>query len=395
MSTPIERAGIDVATAGEEVQAPGVEVNTPIPAPGTVSSASASLPALSSEANSIAAVGLEPVTAESAELKLAQRARLRRKLLGSTPLLMFGVLILIFLAFSLAHPHTFPKFANVRNMIDDTSPYLIMGVGFTYVMIAAGFDLSQGSVLVFGQVVAAKIMVAIGGQGGWTIAVGFVAAIAAGTLWGIFNGLVITKLRVPPLITTLGSLGAALGLADILTQGQDNTPTPAALTTISAQLPLGMSWRVWVALVVAIIGGLYLHLTRFGRRTFVIGSNEEAARRAGINVDRHIIKLYMIASGIAGLAGMMALINNTTTTVGGHATDSLVVVTGVALGGVSLFGGSGLMVGTLIGMFVPTVLANGLISINVQSFWQQVVTGLILVFAVYLDQYKRRRRNAV
>jgi ribose transport system permease protein len=326
---------------------------------------------------------------------LAQRARLRRKLLGSTPLLMFGVLVLIFLVFSLIHPQTFPKFANVRNMIDDTSPYLIMGVGFTYVMIAAGFDLSQGSVLVFGQVVAAKIMVLIGGQGGWTIAVGFIAAILAGTLWGIFNGLVITKLRVPPLITTLGSLGAALGLADILTQGQDNTPTPAALTTLSAQLPLGMSWRVWVALVVAIIGGLYLHLTRFGRRTFVIGSNEEAARRAGINVDRHIIKLYVIASGIAGLAGMMALINNTTTTVGGHATDSLVVVTGVALGGVSLFGGSGLMVGTVIGMFVPTVLANGLISIKVQSFWQQVVTGLILVFAVYLDQYKRRRRNAV
>ncbi len=391
----MERAGLDVATGGEQVQAPGVQVNASIPAPGTVSSASAGLPALSSEANSIASVGLEPVTAESAELKMAQRARLRRKLLGSTPLLMFGVLLLIFLAFSFAHPNTFPKFANVRNMIDDTSPYLIMGVGFTYVMIAAGFDLSQGSVLVFGQVVAAKIMVAVGGQGGWTIAVGFVAAIAAGTLWGIFNGLVITKLRVPPLITTLGSLGAALGLADILTQGQDNTPTPSALTVISAQLPLGMSWRVWVALVVAIIGGLYLHLTRFGRRTFVIGSNEEAARRAGINVDRHIIKLYMIASGIAGLAGMMALINNTTTTVGGHATDSLVVVTGVALGGVSLFGGSGLMVGTLIGMFVPTVLANGLISIHVQSFWQQVVTGLILVFAVYLDQYKRRRRNAI
>jgi len=395
MSMPDEQAGLDVAVAGEDVQAPGVQVNKAIPAPGTVSSVTAGLPELSRHINSIASVGLEPVTAESAELKAAQRARLKRKLLGSTPLLMFGVLIVIFLVFSFMHPDTFPKFANVRNMIDDTSPYLIMGVGFTYVMIAAGFDLSQGSVLVFGQVVAAKIMVAVGGQGGWTIAVGFVAAIAASTLWGIFNGLVITKLRVPPLITTLGSLGAALGGADILTQGQDNTPTPAALTTLSAQLPLGMSWRVWVALLVAIIGGLYLHTTRFGRRTFVIGSNEEAARRAGINVDRHIIKLYVIASGIAGLAGMMALINNTTTTVGGHATDSLTVVTGVALGGVSLFGGSGLMVGTLIGMFVPTVLANGLISVHVQSFWQQVVTGFILVLAVYLDQFKRRRRNAV
>ena len=395
MTIPDDRAGLDIADGGQDVQAPGVQVNKSLPAPGTVSSQTAGLPELSTAANSIATVALEPVTAESDELKAAQRSRLRRKLFGSTPLLMFGVLILIFVAFSVLHPDTFPAFANVRNMIDDTSLYLIMGIGFTYVMIAAGFDLSQGSVLVFGQVIAAKVMVWVGGQGAWTVVVGFVAAIIAGGVWGWFNGLVITKLRVPPLITTLGSLGAALGISDILTQGQDNTPTPAALTTMSAQLPFGMSWRVWVALIVAIIAGLYLHLTRFGRRTFVIGSNEEAARRAGINVDRHIIKLYIIAAALAGLAGMMALINNTTTTVGGHATDSLTVVTGVALGGVSLFGGSGLMVGTVIGMFIPTVLSNGLISVHVQSFWQQVVTGFILIFAVYLDQFKRRQRSKV
>jgi len=370
--------------------APGVEVNAPI-APSTTSSADGGV-TLSTEANTIGSGEVEP---ESAELKAFQRARVRRKLLGSTPLLMFGVLVLIFLVFSFAEPDTFPTFANVRNMIDDTSPYLIMGIGFTYVMIAAGFDLSQGSVLVFGQVVAAKVMVGVGGQGGWTVAVGFVAAILGGAVWGLFNGLVITKLRVPPLITTLGSLGASLGVADLLTQGQDNTPTPNALTTLSSALPLGLSWRVWAALALAAIAGLYLHLTRYGRRTFVIGSNEEAARRAGINVDRHVIKLYVISASVAGLAGMMALINNTTTTVGGHATDSLIVVTGIALGGISLFGGSGLMVGTVIGMFIPTVLSNGLIQIKVQSFWQQVVIGFILILAVYLDQYKRQRRNRV
>ncbi len=370
--------------------APGVQVNAPI-APSTTSSADGGV-TLSTEANTM---GSEEVAPESAELKAFQRARVRRKLLGSTPLLMFGVLVLIFLVFSIAEPATFPTFANARNMIDDTSPYLIMGIGFTYVMIAAGFDLSQGSVLVFGQVIAAKVMVGVGGQGGWTVAVGFVAAIAGGAVWGLFNGLVITKLRVPPLITTLGSLGAALGMADLLTKGQDNTPTPNALTTLSTALPLGLSWRVWVALALAVVAGLYLHLTRYGRRTFVIGSNEEAARRAGINVDRHVIKLYMISASVAGLAGMMALINNTTTTVGGHATDSLIVVTGIALGGISLFGGSGLMVGTVIGMFIPTVLSNGLIQIKVQSFWQQVVIGFILILAVYLDQYKRQRRNRV
>ncbi len=369
--------------------APGVEVNAPI---DPVDQPSGGSGVLTTTANTL---GTEKVEPESAELKAFQRARLRRKLLGSTPLLMFGVLIGIVVVFTIARPETFLTFANVRNMIVDTSLYLMMGIGFTYVMIAAGFDLSQGSVLVFGQVIAAKVMVAVGGQGGWTVFVGFVAAIVGGALWGLFNGLVITKLRVPPLITTLGSLGAALGVADLLTQGQDNTPTPDVLTKISGQLPLGLPWQVWVSVVLAIVAGLYLHTTRYGRRTFVIGSNEEAARRAGINVDRHVIKLYMISAATAGLAGMMALINNTVTTVGGHTTDSLIVVTGVALGGISLFGGSGLMVGTVIGMFIPTVLSNGLVQIKVQSFWQQVVIGFILILAVYLDQVKRRRRNQV
>lgn len=362
------------------------------PVPGKDPAGPADGDQLSTTMNAVVSGPVEP---ESAALKAAQRSRMRRKLAGSTPLLMFGVLLLIFVAFSLARPDTFPTFLNVRNMVTDTALYLIMGIGFTYVMIAAGFDLSQGSVLVFGQVVAAKIMVLVGDHGGWTVAVGFVAAIVGGAIWGLFNGLVITKLRVPPLITTLGTLGASLGVADLLTQGQDNTPTPDVLTDLSRALPWGLPWQVWVAAVVAVVAGLYLHTTRYGKRTFVIGSNAEAARRAGINVDRHVIKLYMISAATAGLAGMMALINNTVTTVGGHSTDSLIVVTGVALGGISLFGGSGLMVGTVIGMCIPTVLTNGLVQIQVQPFWQQVVIGFILILAVYLDHFKRQRRDRV
>jgi ribose transport system permease protein len=125
----------------------------------------------------------------------------------------------------------------------------------------------------------------------------------------------------------------------------------------------------------------------------VIGSNAEAARRSGINVDRHLIKLYALSGSLAGFAGMMSLVRYTTTTVGGHGTDSLVVITGVALGGISLFGGIGLMIGSVIGMFIPTVLNNGLVSTDVSAFWQQIAIGLILIAAVYLDQLKRRRRN--
>jgi ribose transport system permease protein len=335
----------------------------------------------------------EITAADAAQIARERKQRTRRRLMSSSPLLMFGVLIVLFAFFSFAHPATFPSLPNIKNMLLDTAILMVMAVGVTYVMIAAGFDLSIGSVLVFGQVVAAKVMNAVGGQGTWTILLGVVVSIFAGMFWGLFNGLVITKLRVPPLITTLGSLGAALGFAYLLTNGADVRDVPDAVYTIATGKFLGLAWIIWMSVVVVIIGGLVLHLTRFGRHTFVIGSNAEAARRSGINVDRHLIKLYAISGSLAGFAGMMSLIRYTTTTVGGHGTDSLVVITGVALGGISLFGGIGLMIGSVIGMFIPTVLNNGLVSTNVSAFWQQIAIGLILIAAVYLDQLKRSRRN--
>ncbi|MET3806369.1 ribose transport system permease protein [Nakamurella sp. UYEF19] len=352
---------------------------------------------MTSTPNDVSKVGVSAPTvvsaADAARIAAERKVRARRRLLSSSPLLMFGVLIVLFAFFTAMHPDTFPSFANVKNMLMDTAILMVMAVGVTYVMIAAGFDLSIGSVLVFGQVVAAKVMSGIGGQGAWTIVVGVVVSVLAGVVWGLFNGWVITKLRVPPLITTLGSLGAALGVAYLLTNGADVRDVPDAAYSIATGKLLGLSWIVWTAVVVVVIGGLVLHLTRFGRHTFVIGSNAEAARRSGINVDRHLIKLYCIAGGLSGFAGMMSLIRYTTTTVGGHGTDSLVVITGVALGGISLFGGIGLMIGSVIGMFIPTVLNNGLVSTNVSAFWQQVAIGLILIGAVYLDQLKRSRRD--
>ncbi len=344
--------------------------------------------------STIAVSSPSTVTAEdAARIARDRKLRARRRLMSSSPLLMFGVLVILFAFFTVAHPDTFPSFANVKNMLLDTAILMVMAVGVTYVMIAAGFDLSIGSVLVFGQVVAAKVMNGVGGQGAGTVLLGAVVSIVAGVFWGLFNGLVITKLRVPPLITTLGSLGAALGVAYLLTNGADVRDVPDAVYTIATGKFLGLAWIIWIAVVVVIIGGLVLHLTRFGRHTFVIGSNAEAARRSGINVDRHLIKLYCISGGLAGFAGMMSLIRFTTTTVGGHGTDSLIVITGVALGGISLFGGIGLMIGSVIGMFIPTILNNGLVSTNVSAFWQQITIGLILIAAVYLDQLKRSRRD--
>ena len=179
-----------------------------------------------------------------------------------------------------------------------------------------------------------------------------------------------------------------------MTNGNDVPTVPnSAMIDIQINYFLGMPWIVWIALVVVLIGGWFLRYTRFGRHTYVVGSNDEAARRAGINVDRHLVKLYAISGLLAGLAGMMSLVRFSTTTIGGHSQDALTVITGVILGGTSLYGGAGTVLGTVIGIFIPTMLQSGLVTTDVQPFWQNVAIGFILIAAVYLDQLKRRSRD--
>ena len=324
---------------------------------------------------------------------VSARSRFVRRGLSSSPAYMFAVLVAMFLVFSILSPSTFPTQANVKNLVVDTSIVLVMSVGMTYVMVAAGFDLSIGSVLVFAGICAVKVMTWVGGQGYGTALAGLVAALLGGVAWGLFNGFCVTRLRVPALITTLGTLGAALGIANLLTNGNDISVAQKAMIQLQIQNFLGLPGIVWLSVVVVLIGGAVLRYTRFGRHTYVIGSNDEAARRAGINVDAHLVKLYAISGALAGLAGMMSLVRFSTTTIGGHSQDALTVITGVILGGTSLYGGYGVVLGTVIGIFIPTVLQNGLVVQNVQPFWQNVAIGFILIGAVYLDQIKRRARD--
>ncbi|MGN6609813.1 MAG: ABC transporter permease [Jatrophihabitans sp.] len=319
--------------------------------------------------------------------------RALRRGVNSSPAYMGAVLIALFVVFSILQPDTFPTTGNVRNLIVDTSIFLVMATGMTYVMVAAGFDLSIGSVLVFAGICSVKTMDWVGGTSYGTVLAGLLAALVGGVAWGLFNGFCVTKLRVPALITTLGSLGAALGIANLMTNGNDISVAQSAMIDLQINYQFGMPWIVWLALVVVLIGGAVLRYTRFGRHTYVIGSNDEAARRAGINVNKHLVKLYAISGLLAGLAGMMSLVRFSTTTIGGHSQDALTVITGVILGGTSLYGGYGTVLGTVIGIFIPTVLQNGLVQEDVQPFWQNVAVGFILIAAVYLDQLKRRARE--
>ena len=309
---------------------------------------------------------------------------------SSSPFYMGVVLLVLVAFFSFLHPATFASGFNVRNIFLDASVLLVLAVGTTYIMIAGGFDLSIGSVLVFSGVAAAKVMLWVGNtESLGTVALGFMVALLCGAGWGAFNGLCITRLRVSALISTLGSMGAALGGAYLLSDGSDIRTVPNALIALGHGSIGGVPWLVVITGVMALIGGIVLHMTRFGRHTYLVGSNPEAARRAGINVSGHLLRLYALSGLLAGVAAMLSLGRFSTTTLEGHANDPLEAITAVVLGGTALTGGRGSVIGTVVGVFIPAVLANGFIIMGIQPFWQMVVIGFVVIAAVYADQVKR------
>jgi ribose transport system permease protein len=267
----------------------------------------------------------------------------------------------------------------------------VLGVGMTFVIITGGIDLSVGSVLVFSGVVADKAMAAMGTQGWGAAIVGALVAIGCGLGWGLLNGFFIARAKVPPLIVTLGSLGMALGLAEVITGGVDLRDVPNVMVNdigfgnIVWQIP----WLAVIAAIVVVLGIVLLHRTRFGMYTYAIGSNPEAGRRSGLNVPGNLIAIYALSGLLAGFAGWLNLAFYQSTTIGGQSTTNLSVIAGVVIGGTSLFGGYGSIFGSIVGLFIPATLQDGFVIIGIQPFWQQVVVGAVLIAAVYVDQQRR------
>ena len=304
---------------------------------------------------------------------------------------IIGVLAVIVIIFSAMKPDSFLTVFNIRGIVQDTSILAVLGVGMTFVIITGGIDLSIGSVLVFSGVIADKAMAAMGGQGWGAAMVGGLVAIGCGLGWGLVNGFFIARAKVPPLIVTLGSLGMALGLAEVITGGVDLRDIPTVMVN-----SIGFGDIIWqipalavCAAVVVVLGIVILHRTRFGLHTYAIGSNPEAGRRAGLNVPGQLIAIYALSGLLAGFAGWLNLAFFQSTTIGGQSTTNLSVIAGVVIGGTSLFGGYGSIFGSIVGLFIPATLQDGFVIIGIQPFWQQVVVGAVLIAAVYVDQQRR------
>jgi ribose transport system permease protein len=318
-----------------------------------------------------------------------------KRLLGASSVSIALILVGLIVVFSVLRFEEFFAVSNARNIATDAAVLLVLATGLTYIIITAGIDLSVGAVLVFSGVVSAKAMSAVGGNDWGVIIVGLVVSLAAGCAWGILNGFLITKGNIPPFIVTLGTLGMALGSALLITGGVDEREVPFKLieTIGSGRLFGEIPYLVLIAASVALVFGIILAQTRFGRYTYAIGSNLEGVRRTGVAVDRHLIKVYALGGTLAGLAGFMSLARFGTTSIGGHSTDNLDAIAAIVIGGTSLFGGVGTIIGTVVGVFIPAVLRNGFVIVGVQPFWQQVAVGAVLIIAVYLDQLRRSRNE--
>ena len=327
------------------------------------------------------------------ELLASQNIGLLRRITRIQAAQVVLVLLAIVIVFSVMAPDQFLTVFNIRSIITNTAIFAVLGIGATMVIITAGIDLSVGAVLVFSSVVSAQVMGNMGAEGWTTALVGTVVAIVAGAAWGLLNGFLIAVAKVPAFIVTLGTMGAAVGLSQVLTGGIDLATVPSVLVDT-----VGFGNAFWevptlvvISAILVVIGSIVLHRTRFGLMVFAIGSNPEACRRVGIKVDRNLIAVYTIAGICAGIGGILSLAFYQQTTIGGQSMTALTVIAGVVIGGTSLFGGIGSIFGTVIGLLIPVVLQAGFIIIGVQSYWQGVVVGMVLIAAVYFDGLRRSR----
>jgi len=328
--------------------------------------------------------------------------RLALEALGRFWILLFLLGLVVY--FSVTTPdHAFFGADNFKTIALDTSVVILLAIGQTFVIMTAGIDLSVGGILLFSGVAGGKVMLELSGtaaetanlqypNAGVAVPVGVAVILVCGTFWGLVNGLLVTRLKMPPFIVTLGTLGITFGAADLLAGGTNLVSVPTGFQdTIGNGKLLGLFVPVYIALVFVIAAHVVLRHTRFGRYTEAVGSNEEGARRTGVNVDRHVVKVYTLTGFLCGVAATLDLARFGTMNLAAHSTDNLNSIAAVVMGGTSLFGGVGTIVGTVVGAFIPTVLQNGLVISAVDPFWQQVLVGVMIIVAVYFDQLRRRR----
>ena len=330
-----------------------------------------------------------PATAPKAARPPGRSAGARQMLLASASLLA----LLVF--FSLGSPN-FLQADNLVAILQATAVNGVLAVACTFVIVSGGIDLSVGTLMTFCSVMTGVVLTNMG----LPLPLGVLTAIGCGALCGLVSGWVIARLEVPPFITTLGMMMLLKGLALVISgtrpiyfNDTEGFTAIAQDSLIEALIPgVAIPNSVLILALVSLLAGVVLNRTVLGRYCFALGSNEEAVRLSGVNVRGWKMAIYALGGGICGVAGLLmaSRLNSAQPALGqGYELDAIAAV---VIGGTSLAGGTGTILGTLIGAFIMSVLTNGLRILNVAQEWQTVVTGVIIILAVYADSLRRRAR---
>lgn len=292
-------------------------------------------------------------------------------------------LIVLVLVFTAINP-TFLSPGNISSMLQASAILLILVLGQTFVIMTAGIDLSVASVMTLGAVVFG-----LSWSAGVPLALAVVIAIATGLAAGLVNGLLITKGKITDFIVTLGMLSAASGLALIASNGKPTTVIEPALLRLATQGLGIIPFTFLIAIALAVIMHIVLRMTRFGTHVLATGGSVDAARASGIRTDRVKIAVYAIAGLMAGIASILLVGRVGAAEPAANTTFLLNSVAAVVLGGVSLFGGKGTIVGPICGALLLTALTNGLTLLGVSQFYQPLAVGIVVVGAAYLSRFQK------
>jgi ribose transport system permease protein len=307
------------------------------------------------------------------------------KLAAIQRLLPFVTLLALFIGLAIASPH-FLTNTNLSSVVRQTAVINIMALGMTLIIVAGGIDLSVGAILAMSGLLGTMTM-----EKGYPILLGVAVGLLTGCFWGFVNGGLTARLGINPFIVTLGTLGIVRGLTLIISNGLPVHEIPPAFSFLGEGNVLGVPFVLWVLVACALLVHLLLEHTKLGRYAFAIGSNPDAAFYAGIPVSFHTTAVYAIGGMLTGLAGMIEasrLMTGQPTAGQGY---ELQAIAAVVIGGGSLRGGEGSVIGTLVGAFIMGLLANGSDLLGISPYLQQAIIGAVIILAVSFDELRKRR----
>lgn len=315
---------------------------------------------------------------------------LRERLSGAvSQLAAAGALIAVFVFLSVVSP-VFLTSNNLFNVGVQIAVTAVIAVGMTLVIITAGIDLSVGSVAALSGVLGVMLIVNLG----LPPLVGIVGGTLVGAAAGLVNGFLVTAAGLSPFIATLGMLTVARGLVFVVSGGVAVFGAPDSFRLLGQGVIGPVPIPIVVLVAVALVGYFVLSRTKLGRYSYAIGSNPEAARLSGIPVNRYLLAVYVISGALAGFGGMIAASRVNSGQPNFGVALELDVIAAVVIGGASLFGGRGTIIGTLIGAFLIALIRNGAVLLDVNLFYQQIIVGVVIWLAVYWDQLRRRKLEA-